>query len=147
MAKGGTMATIAPMDSLEERILLVEDEFSLVGDWNDRYRLLVEWGDAAPPLPEDERCPEWEVAGCSSPLWLKVTWQGDTIQVRGASPGLLPRALAALLVRLFDGLDDVSGATPALLERLDLRRHLSPTRGMALERMLERIRTAPKATP
>jgi cysteine desulfuration protein SufE len=141
------MATIAAMDSLEERILLVEEEFSLAGDWNDRYRLLVEWGDADTPLPEDQRTPEWEVSGCSSPLWLKVKWQGDSVEVKGASPGLLPRALAALLVRLFDGLSDVSGATPNLLERLDLRRHLSPTRGLALERMLERIRSTPKDTP
>jgi cysteine desulfuration protein SufE len=147
LAKAGTMTTIAGMDSLESRITLVEDEFSLDGDWNDRYRLLVEWGAADTPLAEDQRLPEWEVSGCSSPLWLKVGWTGDAVEVRGASPGLLPRALAALVVRLFDGLNDVTGATPALLDRLDLRRHLSPTRGLALERMLERVRTSCKAAP
>jgi cysteine desulfuration protein SufE len=130
------------MDSLESRISAVLEEFSFAGDWNDRYRLLVEWGEGDTPLADHELLPEWEVFGCSSPLWLRVRWLGSVVEVRGASPGLLPRALVALLVRLFDGLDDVSGATAEVLDSLDLRRNLSPSRGLVFERMLERVRTS-----
>ena len=120
------------------------EELEIVGDWTDKYRLLVEWGEAEEPLPPDECLPEWEVPGCSSPLWLRTRWTGPVLEVKGASTGLLPRSLVAVVVRLFDGLDDVSGAVPALLDKLDLRRNLSPTRGMVLERMLERIRKTPR---
>jgi cysteine desulfuration protein SufE len=127
------------MDDLESRLELVLDEFTLAGDWNDRYRLLVEWGDEAVPLPEDDRRTDDEVPGCSSPLWLRVERQ-ETLSVRAASTGLLPRALASLLCRLFDGLPALPEPFPAVADRLDLRRHLSPTRMHTFERMLERIK-------
>jgi sulfur transfer protein SufE len=127
------------MDNLESRLALVIDELELEGDWNDRYRLLVAWGDEAIPLPEAERTDEDAVAGCSSPLWLKVE-RAETLRVRSASTGVLPRALAALICRLFDGLDRAPEMLPPIIERLDLRRHLSPTRVFTFERMLERIK-------
>jgi cysteine desulfuration protein SufE len=125
----------------------VMEEMTLAGDWTDRYRLLVEWGERDDPLSEDERRPEFQIPGCSSPLWLRVRWRGHAVEVKGASPGLFPRALVALLVRLFDGLDEVCGACPAVLDSLDLRRHLSLTRGLVLERMLERIRNCARTAP
>ncbi len=127
------------MDDLESRLEAVLEELSLEGDWNDRYRLLVSWGDEAIPLPEEERRALDEVPGCSSPLWLRVE-KTERLSVRAASPGLLPRALATLVCRLFDGLNEVPGEFPPIVERLDLRRHLSPTRVLTFERMLERVK-------
>lgn len=126
------------MESLETRLAEVIDELSCAGDWTDRYRLLVEWGEVAEPLPEGERSSEWEVAGCSSPLWLKVERTDGRLRVRGYSPGLLPRALVALVMRLFDGVSDTHATAAELIDRLGLRRHLSPTRLLVLERMLDR---------
>jgi len=126
------------MDDLESRLELLLDELRLEGDWNDRYRLLVAWGDEAVPLPEHERAPEDAVVGCSSPLWLQVR-RDTALRVRSASPGVLPRALAALICRLFDGLDRLPDPFPPIVDRLDLRRHLSPTRVLTFERMLGRV--------
>jgi len=134
------------MDSLESRIADVLEEFSFAGDWNDRYRLLVEWGEGEAPLPDEELVPEWEVSGCSSPLWLRVRRDGGVLEVQGASPGILPKALVALVVRLFHGLNDISGAGPEVLDKLDLRRNLSSSRGMVLERMIDRVRTVAEST-
>lgn len=127
------------MDDLESRLDGVLEELSLEGDWNDRYRLLVAWGDEAEPLPEAERTAADEVPGCSSPLWLRVE-KREVLCVRAASPGVLPRALASLICRLFDGLPSLPDEFPPTVDRLDLRRHLSQTRLFTFERMLERVK-------
>jgi len=131
------------MDSWKERLSSVVEELEFVGDWNDRYRLLVEWGDELSPLPEDERTSQTEVFGCSSPLWLRVKESAGQVSVAGYSTGVLPRALVALLVKLFD--KTAAGFTDpnAVLGRLELSKHLSPTRVMIMETMLRRIAQGP----
>jgi cysteine desulfuration protein SufE len=126
------------METLESRLDALVEELTFVGDWTDRYRLLVEWGEEADPLPEDERVAGDEVSGCSSPLWLRVRRSGGLIEVSGFSPGILPKALVAVVCRLFHGLPQADGSAADILERLELRRHLSPTRALVLERMLNR---------
>jgi len=132
------------METLDTRLEDLIAEFDLAGDWTDRYRMLVAWGEELDPLAEDLRTAEWEVSGCSSPLWLAVKWDEGRLSVKGFSPGILPKALVAVVARLFDGLGSVPGdgaqaATPAaVLDGLDLRRHLSPTRFLVLERMVTR---------
>jgi len=126
------------MESLETRLAALVEELSFAGDWTDRYRLLVEWGEEGEPLPEADRTPDCEVAGCSSPLWLRVRRVGGLLEVRGFSPGILPKALVAVVTRLFDGLPGAAGSAAELLNRLDLRRNLSPTRVLVLERMFDR---------
>ena len=126
------------METLNDRLAEVKAEFELAGDWNDRYRLLVDWSDDLDPLTPAECLVEHEVAGCSSPLWLRVRWQDRVLQVRGASPGILPKALVALVCRLFDGLDRLDPVV-GLLDELELRRNLSPTRFAVLESMVERV--------
>lgn len=129
--------TIPAMESLESRLADLGEELAYAGDWTDRYRLLVEWGEALDVLPDDECTTEWEVSGCSSPLWLRVEWAQGRLRIRGASPGVLPKALLAVVVRLFDGLSDVS-QVPDVVGVLELRKHLSPIRLMVLEQMLHR---------
>jgi len=126
------------MESLESRLSDLVEELTLAGDWNDRYRLLVEWGEEAEALPEKERRPEFEVSGCSSPLWLRVRRIDGRLEVQGCSPGILPKALLAVVTRLFHGLENVQGTAEAIVDRLEMRRNLSPTRVLVLERMLTR---------
>lgn len=127
--------------TLDERLDELGAEFELAGDWNDRYRLLVEWGEALEALPEPERTAEWEVTGCSSPLWLKVGTDHGRLAVRGASPGILPKALLALVVHTFDGLTTLTSTPAEVLERWGVVRHLSPTRMLVLERLVARVYT------
>lgn len=134
------------METLEERLEAVVEELSFAGDWTDRYRLLIQWGEEAEALPEAERLPEDEVSGCSSPLWLRVRRAGGLLEVRGYSPGMLPQALVAVVSRLFDGLPEARGSVPDILDRLELKRHLSPTRALVLERMLGRALSSPPGT-
>lgn len=134
------------METLDDRLAEVKAEFELAGDWNDRYRLLVDWSDDLDPLPSSECLADHEVPGCSSPLWLRARWSEGVLRVQGASPGILPKALVALVCRLFDGLESV-GPLGGLLDDLGLRRNLSPTRFLVLENMVDRVVSVARDRP
>jgi len=51
-------------------IQTIRDDFSLLDEWEDRYRYLIELGEALPPFPEAERTPANKVPGCVSQVWL-----------------------------------------------------------------------------
>ncbi|TIO39736.1 MAG: cysteine desulfuration protein SufE, partial [Mesorhizobium sp.] len=42
----------------------IRDDFSLLDEWEDRYRYVIELGEALPPFPEAERTPANKVPGC-----------------------------------------------------------------------------------
>jgi len=46
------------------------DEFELLGDWEERYRYVIELGRTLEPLTEAERSDGNKVRGCASQVWL-----------------------------------------------------------------------------
>lgn len=127
------------MNALDERVADLKAELELAGGWTDRYRQLVEWGEALEPLDEALRTDELLVSGCSSPLWLQVRAVDGVWAVHGASTGILAQALLAVVVRLFDGLPVQGAEAAAVAHELELDRNLSPTRALVFERMLGRV--------
>jgi cysteine desulfuration protein SufE len=134
------------METLASRLASLVEELEFAGEWNDRYRMMVEWGEELEPLAEDARTPATEVPGCSSPLWFDAHWEAGALVVRGASPGILPKALVALVCRLFDGVSEVSGSVTLLMDTLGLAKNLSPTRTLVMERLLDRALNCPRTS-
>ena len=128
-------------------------DFSLLDEWEDRYRYVIELGRDLDTLPEGERTPENKVQGCVSQVWIKT----DVIGANGGSPVLvfhgdsdahIVRGLIAILFMLF------SGRTPneilacdarAVLEQLGLNEHLTPQRSNGLFAMVNRIQADAQA--
>lgn len=48
----------------------IADNLSFLDDWEDRYRYLIELGQALPRLEADERVDTNKVNGCVSQVWL-----------------------------------------------------------------------------
>lgn len=123
--------------------------FQQAAGWEQRARLLMQWGDRLEPLSEAERTERNQVAGCESRLWLLAEQQEDRWHFRGTSEARLLRGLLAVLLVRVNGLDtkqlqqvDVA----QWFDQLGLSRQLSPSRsnGMnaVLARMLELTRQA-----
>ncbi len=51
----------------------IVDNFSLLDDWDDRYRYVIELGRALAPLDERDRNEANKVQGCASQVWLATT--------------------------------------------------------------------------
>ena len=64
------------------------DNFSLLDEWDDRYRYVIELGRALAPLDERDRNDANKVQGCASQVWLATTVRpngaaGPVLTLRG----------------------------------------------------------------
>lgn len=111
--------------------------------WEQRARLLMQWGDRLPSMSDEEKTDEHRVDGCESKVWL----MGDVIdghwQFRAASDARLIRGLVALLLARVNGLSLQELQQVDLVEwyaQLGLSRQLSPSRSNGLNAVLQKMR-------
>jgi cysteine desulfuration protein SufE len=131
------------MDGIQKTLDELADEFDLLGDWEERYRYVIELGGDLSPLSEAERSEANKVRGCASQVWLVTEPLDDgRVAFRGDSDAHIVRGLIAILLRLFSGRRpadilafDVRGA----FKRLGLSDALSTQRSNGLASMAERI--------
>ena len=130
------------------------DNFSLLEEWDDRYRYVIELGRSLAPLSDSERTEANKVQGCASQVWLATTvgrngTNGPTLTFRGDSDAHIVRGLIAILFAMFSGKhaqEILSADAIALFERLGLREHLTPQRSNGFRSMVERIRSDARST-
>lgn len=119
------------------------DEFDLMGDWEERYRYLIELGRALPELSPDEQVDANKVKGCASQVWMILEDKDDHLILRGDSDAHIVKGLIALLIRLYSGRtpEEAMSINPrAVLEKIELADNLSPQRSNGLAAMITRIR-------
>ena len=112
----------------------IVDNFSLLEEWDDRYRYVIELGRALSPLAERDRTEVNKVQGCASQVWLATTVHpngqgGPVLTFSGDSDAHIVRGLIAILFAIFSGKrarDILSMDAIAIFERLGLREHLTP---------------------
>lgn len=134
------------------------ENFSLLDDWDDRYRYVIELGRTLVPLPDAARNDANKVQGCASQVWLSTHVHpngsaGPVLNFIGDSDAHIVRGLIAILLALYSGKparDILKTDAIALFDQLALREHLTPQRSNGLRSMVERIctdaRTALAAT-
>jgi cysteine desulfuration protein SufE len=130
----------------------IEENLSFLDDWEDRYRYIIELGQALPPLEPEERNATNKVNGCVSQVWLVSDKQqagNETLLTyRGESDAMIVRGLAAILIALYSGrpAEEIAATDAiAIFDRLGLREHLSTQRSNGLVAMVNRIRVEAKA--
>ena len=129
------------------------DNFSVLDDWDDRYRYVIELGRMLAPLPEQARNEANKVQGCASQVWLDTRVEpdgaaGPTLSFVGDSDAHIVRGLIAILFALYSGKParEILGTDAvALFERLGLREHLTPQRSNGFRSMVERIKSDARA--
>ncbi|HUR40320.1 MAG TPA: SufE family protein [Verrucomicrobiae bacterium] len=124
---------------------LVEN-FAALGDWEERYRYLIELGRALPSLPDAERTEAHKVRGCMSQVWLAAELrpgQPPQLDLRGDSDAHIVKGLIALLFKLYQGLTPrqvVELDVRAAFARLGLENQITMNRRNGFYAMVERIR-------
>lgn len=139
------MDQIAPAaDSIEARLDELADELDLLGDWEQRYRHVIDLGRSLEPLTPDEHSEANKVRGCASQVWLIATRDASgRLGFRGDSDAHIVRGLIAILLSLYGGrrADEILAFDArAAFERLGLTGALSRQRSNGLFSMVERIR-------
>ena len=128
----------------EEQDRIVE-EFSRVGDWEERYRKIIALGKELPPieeLPAEVRDEKFRVRGCQSTVYLKPDLGNGRVHFTATSDALIVRGLIALLLRVYSDRtpDQILATRPDFIERIGLSQNLSQGRANGLAAMLEQIR-------
>jgi cysteine desulfuration protein SufE len=131
----------------------ITENFSILDDWDDRYRYVIELGRSLPPFPEEARTEANKVQGCASQVWLKTSTQpngagGPTMSFVADSDAHIVRGLIAILFALYSGKpvrDILAIDALALFDRLGLRENLTPQRSNGLRSMVGRIRSEASA--
>jgi len=128
--------------SMPEHARQALEAFAQGKGWEQRARLLMQWGDRLEPLADADKTEANRVHGCESLVWLVAEQVDGLWRFTASSDARLLRGLLALL------LVRVQGLTSEELARLDLRewftqlgleRQLSPSRSNGLHAVLQRM--------
>ncbi len=112
-------------------------------NWDQRYPALMKLAQQVEPLPDELKSARTQVPGCESRVWLVTALDAQgRMACRADADARILRALLALLLDRINGLPPAEAARfdfDALVESLDLRRHLSPTRGNGLVAIIRQL--------
>jgi len=136
----------APTVAEEARAL--EEEFALFDDWRDKVEYLIELGKGLPPMPDRLKTEASKVRGCQSQVWLVAEPEaGGRVHLLADSDAVLTKGLISLLVRLYDRRTarEILDNPPEVLERIGLKKLLTPGRANGLYAMVNRIRALAEA--
>ena len=120
------------------------EAFTACPGWEQRARLLMQWGERLEPLSDAERVDEHRVHGCESLVWLVAERHDGRLHFRASSDARLLRGLLAVLLVRVEGLSNEQLASLDLADwftQLGLQRQLSPSRSNGLNAVLQRMRT------
>jgi cysteine desulfuration protein SufE len=138
------MGAPLPHPTIEAELAELAAEFEVLGDWEERYRYVIDLGKDLAPLTDAERSETNKVRGCASQVWLVTEPQTDgTLGFRGDSDAHIVRGLIAIVLRLFSGRrpgEILAFDAPAAFETLGLKGALSQQRSNGLASMVARIR-------
>ncbi len=112
----------------------IAENLSVLEDWEDRYRYVIDLGKALPPLADPLRTEDNRVQGCASQVWLatEVGEGGDPVLTfRGDSDALIVRGLVAVALAINSGRPASEIVAEDTIQRFDdlgLKAHLSSQR-------------------
>ena len=129
------------------------DNFSLLDEWDDRYRYLIELGRDLPPLATEAHNEANKVRGCASQVWLDTSVRRNgagspVLTFVGDSDAHIVRGLIAILFAIYSGRnakDILATDAVALFEKMGLREHLTPQRSNGFRAMVDRIHSDARA--
>jgi len=120
----------------------IVEEFSLLGNWVDRYQYIIDMGRNLSSLSDDEKIEENRIKGCQSQVWFITELKNERLIFRAMSDAAIVSGLIAILLRIYSNKrpKDIIEAPIHFIEALEFEQHLSPTRSNGLSSMLTAIK-------
>ena len=127
------------INEVQDKII---DEFSIFEDWMDKYALLIELGNALPPLDEKYKNENNLIEGCQSRVWLQADYENGKIIFQAESDAVIVKGIVALLIEILSNHtpDEILNADLYFIDKIGLKEHLSPTRSNGLLSMVKQMR-------
>ena len=118
------------------------EEFEGFTDWLDRYALIIDMGNAVPPLDEQYKTADNLIDGCQSRVWLQADYADGKVHFQADSDAIIVKGIISMLVRVLSDRtpQEILDADLYFIDAIGLHDHLSPTRSNGLLAMLKQIR-------
>lgn len=121
----------------------IQETFSLLEEWEDRYAYLIDLGRKLDNFPEEYKNECNLVKGCTSQVWMILREQEGRLNIKADSDAHIVRGLIALVIATYNGktLNEAKSLNMDLVfQNLGLSEHLSPNRRNGFFAMVEKIR-------
>lgn len=124
----------------------IAENFEFLDDWEDRYKYLIELGNALEPFPESCRDSAHKVNGCVSQVWIVANYpdgEDPIINFKGDSDAHIVRGLIAITLAIFSGrtANEIAEIDEQVhFQRIGLQEHITPQRSNGLRSMVNRIK-------
>lgn len=127
------------INELQDQII---EEFSLLGEWMDRYSYLIELGNGLDNFSEEYRTNQNLIEGCQNKVWLHAELKDGKIFFFADSDAIIVKGIVALLIKVLDGHtpSEILDADLYFIDKVGLKEHLSPTRSNGLVAMVKQMR-------
>lgn len=128
------------IDQSQQEII---DEFADIDDWMDKYAMIIDMGNALPPIDEKYRTPEHLIEGCQSRAWLNAGLDDEGKVIYTAdSDAIIVKGIISMLVNVLSGHtpQEILDSDLHFIKEIGLQEHLSPTRSNGLLAMLKQMR-------
>jgi|TARA_B110000438_G_C15657914_1_gene582545 cysteine desulfuration protein SufE len=124
------------------------ENMEFLDNWEDKYKYIIELGQAINDFPEDLRNNKTKVNGCVSQVWLfsstsKNSRNEKLIKFIGDSDAFIVKGLIAILISIYTNKkpEEILEINPEdIFKKFGLETHLSPQRSNGLLSMIERIK-------
>ena len=128
------------INDIQDQIIAEFEDFT---DWLDRYSLIIEMGNALPPLDEKYKTESNLIDGCQSRVWLHSELDDEgRLHFTADSDAIIVKGIIAMLLRVLSDRQpqEILDADLYFIERIGLQANLSPTRSNGILAMVKRIR-------
>lgn len=128
------------IDEIQEKII---EEMSLLNDWMDKYKYLIELGKSLRSMDEKFKTDENALPGCQSNVWIKAEINDNKIIFSADSDSLITKGLLALLLLVLNNRPpkEVVQAELYFIEEVGLSTNLSPSRANGLALVVKQLKS------
>ena len=118
------------------------DDFSLFGDWMEKYENLIQMGKELPLIDEQYKKEENLIKGCQAKVWLHGDLKEGKIFFTADSDAIITKGLVSMVVRVLSGHspEEIAQADLYFVDKIGLRQHLSMTRSNGLLSMIKQMK-------
>ena len=122
----------------------IQETFSILDDWEDRYAYLIDLGRKLPDFPDNYKNECNLVKGCTSQVWMILREQDGKLSIQADSDAHIVRGLIAIVIATYNNqpVTELSNINmESIFNNLGLSEHLSPNRRNGFFAMVEKIKS------
>jgi cysteine desulfuration protein SufE len=118
------------------------EEFSLFGDWMEKYENIIQMGKELPLIEEQYKKDENLIKGCQAKVWLRAEHKNGKVFFTADSDAIITKGLVSMVVRVLSDHtpQEIVNADLYFVDKIGLREHLSVTRSNGLLSMIKQMK-------